>query len=94
MGEAREGGEAVWRVGGGTMQESEGAFGQVPRYQFLNYMEEGEGGLAGSEVVGVLGPDSLVVEHPLMRAAMLELNTTPPFLLNHSFYTSCTTETH
>lgn len=27
---------------GGTMQESEGAFGQVPRYQFLNYMGEGE----------------------------------------------------
>lgn len=44
--------------------------------------------------MGVLGPDSLVVEHPLMRAAMLELNTTPPFLLNHSFYTSCTTEMH
>lgn len=32
--------------------------------------------MAGSEVVGVLGPDSLVVEHPIMRAAMLELNTT------------------
>lgn len=29
--------------GGGTMQEMEGAFGQVPRYQFLNYMEGGGG---------------------------------------------------